>query len=604
VLAGLVLFRLAYYVLPWVIGAYVGAGLLVTPEAAERSRLLRYLESAPLPALLRLPASLLASLGVRALAWMTFGAGGVLLLSAAFPALGSRLAILRDVLPLAAIETSHLLSVGTGVLLIALSRGIADQVLGAYRAAVALLVAGALFSLLKGIDFEEAMIMLAVAALLRTQRRRFYRRGHPFWSARSLTWGLGLAAALGGYALLGSWVYGGVGFRSDLLLKFAPAAAAPRFLRSVLFGVVVFLGYLAGSLFRSRAPALAPPGEAELAEVVALMERHGGGAFGHLVLLGDKHLFWPPGRRAVIPFGRIRDRLVALGDPIGDPAAADGAVAAFRDFADRHGMLPVFYEVPEPAVHRYHDAGFVLFKLGEAAWVRVADFSLEGRKGQPVRHGVNRAVREGLSVVVVAPPLEGPLLADLKAVSDAWLAGRRSAEKGFSLGRFEGRYLDRAPVAVVRAGERVVAFASLMPGYGDRECLSVDLMRHAPEAPPGTMDFLFAELIAWARGEGYRWFNLGMAPLAGVGETRYARPRERVARLAFEHGSRLYNYKGLRSFKEKFGPEWRGAYLAYPPFTPLPMLLVDLAALVAGGYRRILLRPPGRRDPEARGPEG
>jgi phosphatidylglycerol lysyltransferase len=83
-----------------------------------------------------------------------------------------------------------------------------------------------------------------------------------------------------------------------------------------------------------------------------------------------------------------------------------------------------------------------------------------------------------------------------------------------------------------------------------------------------------------------------MAPLAGVGETRYARPRERVARLAFEHGSRFYNYKGLRSFKEKFQPEWRGSYLAYPPFSPLPALLLDIAALVAGGYRRIFFGPP------------
>lgn len=591
VLAGLVLFRLVYHVVPWAIGAYLGAGLLVAPGTAHRSRFLRYLASGPVPTLLRLPAAVLASLGVRALAWLTLGAGGVLLLSAAFPALADRLQILRTHLPLAAIEASHLLSVGTAVLLIALSRGIADQVLGAYRATMGLLLAGAVFSLLKGIDFEEAAVLLAVAALLRTQRGRFYRRGHPVFSARSLYWALGLAAALAGYALLGVWVYGGVGFKSDLLLRFAPTAEAPRFLRSVLFGVVVALAYLAGSLFRSRGPALTQPGEAELGEVVGLMERFGGGPFGHLVLLGDKFLFWPEGRRAVVPFGRVRDRLVALGDPIGDPEAADDAVAAFRDFADRHGMAPVFYEVSEPEVHRYHDAGFALFKLGEAAWVPVERFTLEGKRGQPVRHSVSRAKRDGVALEVAEPPLGEGLLAELRAVSDAWLRERRAAEKGFSLGRFDPAYLGRAPVAVVRAEGRLVAFASLMPGYGSRETLSVDLMRHLPDAPPGTMDFLFAELIARARTEGYRHFNLGMAPLAGVGETRYARPRERVARLAFEHGSRFYNYKGLRSFKEKFQPEWRGSYLAYPPFTPLPALLLDIAALVAGGYRRIFFGP-------------
>jgi phosphatidylglycerol lysyltransferase len=548
------------------------------------------MDAAALPAFVRLPVALLAVLGIRVLSWLTLGAGIILLLSAAFPALADRLAVLRQHLPLAAIETSHLLSVGTGVLLIALSRGIGDQVLGAYRAAMALLVAGAVFSLLKGIDFEEAAALLAVAALLRTQRARFYRRGHPVLSARSLFWAVGLLAALAGYALLGTWVYGDIGRYSGMLLRFAPTAEAPRYFRSLLFALVVALGYLAGSLFRSRGPTLALPGKAELDEVRGLLDRCGGGVFGHIILMGDKHLFWPPERRAVIAFGQVRDRLVALGGPLGEPAAADAAVAAFRDYADRYGMLAVFYEVTEPEVHRYHDAGFSLFKLGESAWVATETFTLEGKRGQDVRHGANRAKRDGAAVEMVEPPFAPEQMAELKAVSDAWLAGRGAAEKGFSLGRFDPGYVNLAPVAVVRAAGRAVAFASLMPGYGGREALSVDLMRHVPDAPPGTMDLLFAELIAHARAEGYRWFNLGMAPLAGVGETRYARPRERMARLAFEHGNRLYSYKGLRSFKEKFHPEWRGSYLAYPPFTPLPMLLIDIAALVAGGYRRIVLR--------------
>jgi len=596
VLAGLVLFRLAYYVVPWLIGVWLGAGLLVAGDATQHSRLMRLLHVRSLPPLVRLPVVVLVAIGVRALAWLTLGAGILLLLSAAFPALADRLAVLRAHLPLAAIEASHLLSVGTGVLLIALSRGIGDQVLGAYRATMALLVAGALFSVLKGIDFEEAAALLVVAVLLRTQRGRFYRRGHPVFSARSLAWAVGLVAALSGYALLGTWVYGDIGRYSDMLLRFAPTAEAPRYLRSLLFAVVVALGYLAGSLFRSRGPTLASTTDAELSEVRALLDRHGGDVFGHIVLMGDKHLFWPPDRRAVIAFGRIRDRLVALGDPLGDPAATDAAVGAFRDYADRYGMLAVFYEVGEPEVHRYHDAGFALFKLGEAAWVATETFTLEGRRGQDVRYGVNRARREGVAVEMLEPPFAPEALGELKAVSDAWLAGRGGAEKGFSLGRFDPDYLALAPVAVARAGGRVVAFASLMPGYGSREALSVDLMRQVPDAPPGTMDMLFAELIARARAEGYRWFNLGMAPLAGVGETRYARPRERLARLAYEHGTRLYNYKGLRSFKEKFHPEWRGSYLAYPPFTPLPTLLLDIAALVAGGYRRILWRGRERTE--------
>ena len=39
----------------------------------------------------------------------------------------------------------------------------------------------------------------------------------------------------------------------------------------------------------------------------------------------------------------------------------------------------------------------------------------------------------------------------LRAISDAWLSERGTAEKGFSLGNYNEAYLRRSPVAVIRA---------------------------------------------------------------------------------------------------------------------------------------------------------
>ena len=100
---------------------------------------------------------------------------------------------------------------------------------------------------------------------------------------------------------------------------------------------------------------------------------------------------------------------------------------------------------------------------------------------------------------------------------------------------------------------------------------------------------MFAKLTECARETGYEYFDMGVAPLSNAGQSRYARVSEKAARLAFEHGSRVYSYMGLCSFKAKYGPRWRGGYLAYRPRTPLPALLLDIAALIAGGYRRLLL---------------
>jgi phosphatidylglycerol lysyltransferase len=79
-----------------------------------------------------------------------------------------------------------------------------------------------------------------------------------------------------------------------------------------------------------------------------------------------------------------------------------------------------------------------------------------------------------------------------------------------------------------------------------------------------------------------------MAPLSRVGDNQYARINERLASLAFRFGNSLYNYQGVRRYKDKFKPEWTGSYLAYPRGIWVPGLLIDIAALVAGGYGKFL----------------
>jgi phosphatidylglycerol lysyltransferase len=77
------------------------------------------------------------------------------------------------------------------------------------------------------------------------------------------------------------------------------------------------------------------------------------------------------------------------------------------------------------------------------------------------------------------------------------------------------------------------------------------------------MDYLFSELMLLLREEGYRWFSLGLAPLAGVGGRPGARLRERAVHQAYEHLRALFSFKGLRHYKAKFEPEWEERFLVY-----------------------------------------
>jgi len=171
-------------------------------------------------------------------------------------------------------------------------------------------------------------------------------------------------------------------------------------------------------------------------------------------------------------------------------------------------------------------------------------------------------------------------------VSDDWLAAKASAEKGFSLGFFNEAYLSRFPIAVIEHGGRILAFANIWPGPQHVE-LSLDLMRYHHDAPKSVMEALFVHIMVWAKAQGYSRFGVGMAPLSGFEDSPVASLWNRLGAFLYEHGDSIYNFQGLRAYKDKFNPVWEPHYLAYPGGLRLPRIMADVSALVAGGYRKI-----------------
>jgi phosphatidylglycerol lysyltransferase len=590
VLAGLFLFRISYYLLPLFSGLYLGSGMLaqrlpVIARASERLRM------HPLFGVLGLPASLLADFGMRLLAVLTFGAGLLLLASAAIPAVHEHAEVVRDVLPLAAIESSYWLSIFTGVLLLGLGRGIDGRLRLAYRLAQPLLLISAVLAVTKGLHFGEALFLIGVAMLLRTRKREFTQRAMSLSSAMTFGWYAGLFIVMLAFFAIGTW--SAFGDDSFDLFYFGADGHSSRIVRGFVAALIGLVVYLIWQVFAVRRPSLKLPDRTELERARVIYSESGGGEFAHLSFMRDKHLFWSADGHAVMAYGSVRDRLVALGSPCGPEAAIRRAILDFRRFADAQDRVPVFYEVLERDLSLYHDLGFDLFKLGELAMVPLAEFTLVGKRWEDLRQAVNRSVKEQLTFELLEPPFDTVLMSELERVSDLWLADKDAREKGFSLGRFDRDYLEWSPIAIVRRAGEIVAFANILPAYGPDGVLSIDLMRHVADAPRGTMDFLFARIMQWGKERGNVWFSLGMAPLSRVGDNPYARVNERLAALAFQYGGRFYNYQGLRRYKDKFGPQWVGSYLAYPRGLWVPGLLIDVAALVDGGYRRFLFG--GRR---------
>ena len=523
-------------------------------------------------------------------AGLTLVSGAVLLFSGATRALPDRMAILRDVLPLSVLEVSHLLASVIGMLLLILARGLQRRLDAAYWLTLVLLVAGAVLSLLKGIDYEEASLLALLALALAPAHRLFYRRASLFSTNFSVGWIVAIVAVFGCATWLVMFSYKHVEYSSSLWWEFSfHQGGAPRALRALVGAAAAGLLFALAALIKPQRLRRVPPSEAELQRALPLI-RGFHSAQAHLALMGDKHLLFDEQGKAFLMYDTEGRSWVTMGDPVGaDEDARRELVWSFMEQCERAGGWPVFYQVCPGDLDMYLEVGMNLLKIGEEARVRLADFNLDGKTKKTLRGTINRLGRDGLRLEIVPADAVAPLLPRLKEISDAWLADKHAREKRFSLGAFDPRYLVRTPMALVWQGERIVAFANLFLTETKEEA-SLDLMRFAPEGPSGIMDFLFVELMQWAKQQEYRWFNLGMAPLAGLTSRRQAPLWNRFGALVFGRGERFYNFQGLQRYKDKFDPEWEPRYMAVPGGIALPMILANVASLISGGLTGVVRR--------------
>lgn len=575
VVAALIIFRLVYYVLPLCLAA---VALLVFEIYRARHSVLAASNKT-----YRVSRRIVPPI----LAVMVFLGGVVLLLSGNLPAQGERTGFLSDVLPLPFAEASHLLASLVGLLLIILSRGLYRRIARARSIAIGLLLAGAVFSLLKGLDWEEAFVLAVVAGLLFVYRSVFYRKGDWRSFRPNVTVLALMAIVLAVLTLIGFLAYRHVDYQSDLWWHFAWDGDAPRFLRATLALAIVAAAIAAdGVINRPRQPKHA---NTTIPRAVWPILKTVPDTQPSIALLGDKSFLVSDDEKAFLMYAVSGRSWITMGDPVGDQDAGQRLVWRFAEAADRAGGRAVFYGVTPEWLTTYLDLGLAILKIGEVARVHLPTFTLDGQARADFRYGYKRAVREGLEFSIV-PQADVPAhMQELRSVSDAWLSTKVGHEKGFSLGRFEDDYMAEFDCAVIRKEGAIVAFANVWRS-GDKSELSVDLMRYRHGVSKIMMDALFSHLLLYGKAEGYQWFNLGAAPLAGLADHPLASTWNRLGTFIYRRGDEFYNFEGLRAFKQKFDPVWTPQYLASPNGLRMPQVLFDVTSLISGNPIRILKR--------------
>lgn len=590
VMAALILFRVIYYFMPFLFALQLLPGAPLLREGSNLDGLFSRFQEHPLLRFGQIPLRFIGHISTRALSYFTFTVGLMLLLSAAFPTITTRIEALTPYFDLTLREGFHLSSVIAGTLLLGLSRGIRAGMKGAYHTTQIVVMIAIAVSLLKGLDYEEALLLIILSTVLAINKSEFQRIAYPLYSRHTLYWLLAGVLALLLAALLGDALYGSRHLFGQFNM-FDHSQDAARYARALIVMLLTFLAWLGWTWYSMPfPPSMKIPDEKELQRAEKFYQNIACTGYSYLTFLRDKYLFYSKQNTALIQYGQKRNHLIVMGDP----AAADSkslaeGIREFRSEAEAYDRVAVFYQVDEDNLHHYLDAGFALLKLGEKARVDLQSFTLTGKKAQKLRTARNHGERDGLKFEILGQPLDEQIWQEIQAISNEWLNEKNAGEKSFSLGRFDRAFLSRAEsIAVIRKKGRMLAFSSIVPSCKDTHEYSIDLMRHINDAPNGTMDFLFVKLMIHAQEAGFDWFDMGMAPLSGVGDSDWSRREERMIRMVYQYGNHFYNYKGLRDYKEKFHPQWRSIYLAYPRGRSLAAILLDVSALIAGGYRRVL----------------
>jgi len=517
-----------------------------------------------------------------------FFAGSVLLFSGATPPVAGRFDWLEAFIPDSIVEASHFLASVVGMAMLLLARGIQRKLDAAYILSLGLVALGIITSLLKGFDWEEASLLTLLFVILLRSRKLFYRNASLLSQPFEPVWLFAMAVTLAATTWLIFFSFKHVEYSNQLWWEFSFSGHAPRALRALVGACAV--GSIWG-LLQLVSPARPDPGVPspeglDMASKIALESQH---TYAHLALLGDKAFLFNAAKNGFVMFALEGKSYVAMGDPVCKEEDLPDLIWSFRELADRHDAHCVFYQIHEENIPYYLDVGLDLLKLGEEAIVDLADFGLEGKARSGLRHTKNRFIKEGFELSIIPQAEVSRHLDTLKQISDNWLKDKSTREKGFSLGFFKYDYLLHQPVAVIKKGDRIVAFANMLCS-GDKNELSVDLMRYLQEAPSGVMEFLFVELMLWGKEQGYKTFNVGMAPLAGLEQHKLAPFWNKLGNLLYSHGEHFYNFQGVRNYKEKFHPRWEGRYLASPGGLTLPRVFTNVTSLISGGIRGVLTR--------------
>ncbi|GJF07580.1 bifunctional lysylphosphatidylglycerol flippase/synthetase MprF [Pseudonocardia sp. D17] len=337
--------------------------------------------------------------------------------------------------------------------------------------------------------------------------------------------------------------------------------------------------------FRRRVPggvgALDAGGEG-LTRAKAILTTVGGSTMSWMTTWPQMRYLFTADGRGYIGYERHAGVALALADPVVPHDTIADAVSEFTTMAERGGLIPCLFSVTDVAADAARAAGWRTVQIAEDTLIDLPGLAFKGKTWQDVRSALNKAKRESIEFRVVTLA-EQPfaILAQVRAISEAWVGDKGLPEMGFTLGGVE-EALDpavRVGIAIDPTGS-IHGVTSWLPVYAPGGVVrgwTLDVMRRRTDGFRSVMEFMIASACLEFREQGAEFVSLSGAPLArgDVSEAEL----DRTDRLLERLGGALepfYGFRSLHAFKAKFQPRYEPVHLAFRDEADLPRIGVAL----------------------------
>ncbi|WP_141102039.1 phosphatidylglycerol lysyltransferase domain-containing protein [Oceanicola sp. 22II-s10i] len=233
--------------------------------------------------------------------------------------------------------------------------------------------------------------------------------------------------------------------------------------------------------------------------------------------------------------------------------------------AERTNRTPCLYKISARDAALARRAGWRVARIADEAVIAPAAFDLSGSTHRQLRRKLRHAEKAG---VTVRHGLTLPL-GHLSRIDRIWSKAHGGA-RGLTVGLFDPAYVETQRVYLAEQDGAPIAFVTFHEGPAE---WTLDLMRHLPDLPDGTMQSLIATALADARAAGVPRLSLAAMPARPACEGRL------TARLRAEIAQRSGG-AGLIRFKSAFAPRCEPLYAAAPTRAGLALALADLARAI------------------------